>query len=154
MIVKLSNSKKRLIIDNIDRSLLKFDWRLSPDGYARTTICGIRWYIHRYIMKPPLNMVVDHIDGDKLNNHRSNLRICSHRENVINSSAQKHKLYSKYKGVSFCSTEKRIKKWVAACELHGKRITIGRFHTEIEAAKAYNKEAKKLFGKYAKLNII
>lgn len=152
MIIHASNSDREIQIDETDKDICKYDWRISPDGYARTTIEGKRWFLHRYLLQPKEGMQVDHINGNILDNRRINLRVCTNRENSINAKPMKTKIYSKFKGVSYCSTEKRRKRWVAACEVNGKRITIGRFYTEEEARLAYNKKAKELFGVFARLN--
>jgi len=152
MIVKASNSDKVIQIDEKDKDICEYNWRISSNGYVRTTIDGERWFLHRCLLRPEKGKEVDHINGNPLDNRRSNLRICSRRENVINSKPQKNKIYSKFKGVTFSKTEKRRKRWVAACELNGKRVTIGRFYTEEEAKLAYNKKAKELFGVFARLN--
>jgi hypothetical protein len=152
MKLKLSNSEKIVEIDAKDKSIQKYDWRISSIGYVRATINKKRWFLHRYLLNPQGKEQVDHIDGDTLNNKRSNLRICSQRENCINARPMKTKIYSKFKRVTYCRTEKRRKRWVAACEVNRKRITIGRFYTEDEAKLAYNKKAKELFGVFARLN--
>ena len=97
-------------------------------------------------MMPPDNMVVDHINHDTLDNRRSNLRICTHKQNLAN--RKKHKLAtSKYKGVRRIN---RKTPWEA--EISGKYI--GVFKTEKEAALAYNTKAKELFDQYAYLNAL
>jgi hypothetical protein len=156
--LKLKNCDKFTLIDDEDFDLLnQFQWEITTNNYVRAKIDYIntkekRVYLHRFLMKPPINKFVDHIDGNPLNNQKCNLRVCTARENVINS--KRHGKYSKYKGVSYCSTEKRKKRWVAACEVNNKRITIGRYYTEKEAADAYNKKALELFGEFAKINKI
>lgn len=152
MKICLSNSNKVTYVDKVDKELAKFDWRISPDGYARVTINGKRWFMHRYIMQPPKDKEVDHKDGNRLNNRRRNLRICTRRENAINSCPMKSKVYSKYKGVTYCSTEKRRKKWSVNLEINNKSVYVGRYLTEEEAKEAYNKKAKELFGEFAWLN--
>lgn len=150
--IKLSNSNEYCLIDDDLTHLLCVDWRITPDGYVRGSYNKTRWFIHRLIMNAPSDMVVDHIDGNPLNNIRNNLRICTRRQNSLNSKCKKNKKYSNYKGVTYCATENRKKKWMAAMEINNKRITIGRFETEKEAAEAYNKKALEMFGEYAKLN--
>jgi hypothetical protein len=102
-------------------------------------------------MHIPINKVIDHINRNPLDNHKSNLRICSQRQNVVNSK-KKEGCVSKYKGVSWDISMKRKKRWYAACEYNNKQIKIGRFATEIEAALAYNKKAKELWGEYVTIN--
>jgi len=116
-----------------------------------------RLYMHREIMKPPASditqggkrIVVDHKDGDGLNNTRENLRIVTATENTYNRKKYRKKCSSQYKGVS---REKGSKKWRATIYHKRKPIRLGFFDDEIEAAKAYDEAAKELYGEYAHLN--
>lgn len=104
--------------------------------------------MHREIMNAPKGMDVDHINGDRLDNRRSNLRICTHAENRRNT---KKPISNKsgYKGVSWC---KRDSKWVTFITVNGKSRNLGRYINIIDAAKAYNDAAIKYFGEFAKVN--
>ena len=103
--------------------------------------------MHREIMHAPKGMVVDHIDGNSLNNRRSNLRLCTVSQNHQN----RRRTYgsSKYKGAWW---DKRRNKWVAAITFKGKYIYLGFFDNEIDAGKAYDRKAAELFGEFAYLN--
>ena len=90
----------------------------------------------------------DHIDGDGLNNQRYNLRPTTNQQNQANRKLNKSNL-SGHRGVWWNS---RVKKWQVQLRVNYKRIHLGYFNDLIEAAKAYNKAAKKHFGKYARLN--
>jgi len=108
--------------------------------------------MHRLILglQPSDKRQVDHIDGDGLNNHRSNLRICTRIQN--RQSSRKWKIgASRYKGVCWRSDRH---KWLSRIRLNKKLIYLGLFDSEIGAALAYNKAASKHFGEYALLNII
>ncbi len=105
-------------------------------------------YMHRYLTNPPDGLVVDHIDGNGLNNCRSNLRICSAGQNMFNKRAGKGT--SKYKGV--CWDQRGRRKWQSAITCRGEYKFLGRFDNEIDAAKVYDKAAKRSFGEFAYLN--
>ena len=106
--------------------------------------------MHRVIMDCPKGLVVDHIDGNTLNNRRSNLRICTFGENLRNQRPRTNRIRkSAYKGVCWLETRQR---WIANCGLDGKQYRSGHFRTEIEAAHAYDELAKRHHGEFASLN--
>lgn len=91
---------------------------------------------------------VDHKNQNTLDNRRENLRICSNAQNTCNRRSAKGST-SKYLGVSFF---KKLRKWKAQTQKHGKRIYLGLFDKEEDAAKAYDTAAKQYHGEYANLN--
>lgn len=101
-------------------------------------------YLSREIMGNPKGKVVDHINGDTLDNRKVNLRICDHKDNLRNQKKSKNNK-SGYKGVY-----KARNKWRAEI----KDENIGTYNTKEEAALAYNQKAKKIFGEFARLNEI
>ena len=109
--------------------------------------------LHRFIVNAPKGMEVDHINGDRLDNRRVNLRICTRLENAKNRSISKLNK-SGFKGVHFCRDRKRRKVWMASIRVDGKRITLGRYFNILEAALMYNQAAKQYHGQFAKLNLI
>ena len=127
---------------------------LHPDGgwYVRNGVKIQRrrfaLFVHRLIMDAPKGMHVDHINGNPLDNRKSNLRICTHAENQRNRGANKNNT-SGYKGVHWSKT---TKKWRAEIRHDNKSIHMGYFKTPEEAARAYDKKAKELHGEYAYLN--
>ena len=90
----------------------------------------------------------DHIDHNGLNNQRQNLRPSTPQQNRCNSSKRKN-YTSKYKGVSWYN---KTKKWKAQIQANKKKLGLGYFWHEEEAAREYDKKAKELHGEYANLN--
>jgi hypothetical protein len=139
---------KYAIVDDEDYTLLsKYKWHLNK-GYPERSeyITGrvIHKRISREIMTPTGNLVVDHINGDKLDNRRENLRVCTQAENAKNKRGNKRNT-SGYKGVSF---DKRKGTWAAY--ISNKHI--GYFENEEIAARAYDYHALKIHKQFATLN--
>jgi hypothetical protein len=93
--------------------------------------------------------VVDHTNTNSLDNRRSNLRLATPSQNSCNSRRDKSNTYSRYRGVSF---SKRKQKWFAAIRANGKKIWLGYFKTEIDAARAYDRAAREYHKEFASLN--
>jgi hypothetical protein len=99
-------------------------------------------------MDAPLDKIVDHKDGNGLNNQKNNLRLCSYSQNSQNSKRPSHNT-SGYKGACW---SKGSNKWQAYIKLNGKCIHLGYFTCLLKAARAYDLKAKELFGNFARLN--
>jgi hypothetical protein len=106
-------------------------------------------HMHREVANTPDGLLCDHINGNALDNRKANLRSATALQNKWNSRKYSQSCSSKYKGVRF---HKGIQKWTAMITVRHKRIHLGTFEDETEAAKAYDKAAKKYFGQYAYLN--
>lgn len=117
--------------------------------YAAATIRKKTVLMHRFLTNAPNGKIVDHIDGNSLNNSLSNLRVCTQSENIQNQRPKKKGMSSKYQGVYFA---KNINKWRAQARINGKTTHLGCFPTEYEAAIAYNAAVSKAYGIHAKLN--
>ena len=152
--IELSNGGYALI-DEIDLPLVAgYRWYGVNDGKNRYAIAHTKKdngknttvKMHRLICTGV--KIVDHKDGNGLNNHRSNLRDGSGPKNNRNRNCNESNI-SGFKGVH---TEKRTGRFdVRICSL-GKRYCLGTYQTAEEAAKAYDKAAVERFGEYARLN--
>jgi hypothetical protein len=134
---------KFTLVDNKDFELLKQYSCFYNQGYAWVRINGKQILMHRFIMGNP-SFDIDHLNGDKLDNRRKNLRVCNASQNAANAKKRKG-CSSKYKGVSW---DKVKKNWM----VYANGIYIGRFSNELQAAKTYDLKAKELFGEFAKVN--
>jgi len=157
--IKLTKNKFTIVDDEDYEKLRLYTWHATPvrkghKGFYATTNVKIshnkykKSRMHREIMQPQTGMVIDHIDGDSLNNQRSNLRICTVSENVRNCSLYKTNT-SGFKGVHWNQKKKR---WVARVRLNGKAVLNKMFVEKIDAVKAYNEKAKEYFGEFARIN--
>jgi len=152
-LIPLTKGKFAKVDDEDFECLSQYRWFYHHTGYAgrNIRIDGEHRTItmHRVIVRTPPGMDTDHINGDKLDNRRENLRICSHTENVRNQPVRSNNT-SGYKGVSFYS---RSRKWRANIYVGHMQRNLGYFVTPEEAAQAYDKAARILFGEFARLNI-
>jgi len=106
-------------------------------------------YLHQEIIEVPRGMVVDHINHDGMDNRRANLRAATFSQNMCHRKKRSGSKQSKYKGI-YWRKEKR--KWQAMITFERKKIHLGYFHSEIDAAKAYDQAAKTYHGEFACLN--
>ncbi len=137
------------LVDAADYEWLnRYQWHLCGGGYAARCEKGKRILMHREIMKPPKGMVVDHIDANRSNNCRANLRVCTPGENQRNQRKQRGSACP-YKGVGYL---KNCKRCHAKLVFEGETVWLGHFDSEPEAARAYDRAAVELFGEFARLN--
>lgn len=155
MIYKISLSKNNFALVDKENfsSISKFKWHFASGRAARkVTINGEshNQFMHRLIMDAPIEMEVDHINGNSLDNRRSNLRLASRRQNMANIHAQKKNILG-LKGVRF---KKDHNKYISYIKVNYKQKFLGYFDDPITAAKAYNEAAKEYFGEFSRLNVI
>lgn len=150
--ILLSKGKVTIVDDEEFDKLSQNKWYCSHYGYAVRTYRngkkrGMYW-MHRQIMNCPDNMEVDHINGNRLDNRKENLRLCSRLENCKNISTPITN-NSGYKGVSL---DKRRGKFRAYITIENKQKWLGYFNTAKEAAVKYNEAAIEYYKEFAKLN--
>lgn len=104
--------------------------------------------MHRVILDAKKGELVDHVNGNTLDNRKENLRICTYSQNNINRRKERMST-SRFKGVSW---DARTKTWKASVTINRKTKWLGRFQTEVEAALAYDAAAKQIHGEFAKVN--
>jgi len=141
------DEKTCTIVDDEDAERFSwFDWFLSSDKrypYAVTNVS-----LHRLILMAPKNMIADHINGDTLDNRRSNLRLVTPQQSVYNTRGHNDSS-SRFKGVSY---EKSRGKWAAGITVNKVHLNLGRFDDEREAARAYDRAALIHHGEFAWVN--
>lgn len=145
-----------------------------PHYYAmkQYTIAGVQvtYALHTMVWERmmdsvlPKGFLVDHINGDKLDNRRSNLRLATRSENEANKQKRRgHKKsdgttknHSKYKGVALMKGRKKCWRAIISTNANNagetKQVHLGTYYTEKEAAEAYNKAALEMFGEFAVIN--
>lgn len=110
------------------------------EGHSSTVL------FHRVITNCPAGMVVDHINGNGLDNRRANLRVCHQACNVRNARKVRG-TKNRYKGTKLTPCGR----WQAHI-WHGRTINLGSFETDVQAAAAYDAAARELFGEFARTN--
>lgn len=160
--INLTQGQSTMVDDEDFEYLNQWGWFAQRDAY---TLYACRYLpskenkgkktrtllrLHRVIMDAPKGAVVDHIDGNGLNNQRSNLRVCSLSQNQRNSRKQCNNT-SGYKGVSW---HKGRRMWQAQIVVNNKKVYLGAYDYVTDAALAYNAGAIKYFGEFARLNIV
>ena len=129
----------RALIDLEDVDKVKnIKWCMKSNGYVHDG----KIHIHRLIMDCSDNMVVDHINHNKLDNRKTNLRICSHRQNSMNQKTRRDNS-SGHAGVG-----KSGNKWRARIYIDGKEVHLGRFDTKEEAIRARKQAELEHYGEY------
>jgi len=141
------------IVDDEDSYLNQYSWCRLTNGYARTSYFenGKKVYVplHRMVVSAKDGQIVDHINRNKLDCRKENLRFCTTQQNARNRNSTKNKIHSEYIGVTFCKHHKKYKSQIT---VNNKNILIGYYSDEVEAAKARDKKSVELFGEFAVLN--
>lgn len=135
--------------------LSQYKWYCTVGGYAarsqyhKETGGQSRVLMHRELCYAPEGMVVDHINRDPLDNRRANLRAATQKQNIWNRSLPKSAGWTRYHGIRW---DKNRRAWQVRLTVNGRRESFGYYKDEREAARAYDRVAKKYRGQYAVLN--
>ena len=147
--INLSQGLVALVDDEDFERVRKYNWHISSGGeglhYARGWVEGEHILLHRFIMHAKKGQRIDHKNHNTLHNYKTNLRRCTHGQNIANS--VKRSGTSKYKGVT---SEKG--RWRVTVGIKGKTYHLGCFQSEIIAGLIYDAHAKKTYGEFAHLN--
>jgi len=159
--IKLTEGYVTLVDDEDYDFLMQWEWQMRKNKrnfYAKRGFWKNgkmwEWSIHRLIMGNPPGMEIDHIDGNGLNNQKSNLRVATFHENRMNRKRNKNNSTG-YKGVYIRIACKNGRKYVyirAYIKINNKAINLGTYKTLKEAALAYDNAARFYFGQFASLN--
>ena len=150
-LVPLTQGKFAQIDDSDADIVLAHKWFAVWDGwnwYAARKHRGKQQRLHNFLLNPPAGVIVDHWDGNGLNNQRQNLRLSTGSQNIHRMRA-KQPHTSKFKGVSW---RKSHSKWVAQIHGNGQVVYLGLFEDEQEAAQVYDSAAVRFFGENALTN--
>lgn len=153
--IKLTQGKEVKVSKSDFEKVSEYSWAFSAStGYAvrkgrKNLKEPMTVHMHRFIMNAKPGEQIDHINGDKLDNRKSNLRIANCQKNAFNHKKPDVKSTSQYKGVL---KRKRSKNWEARIKFNYKIVYLGSYKNEIDGAKAYNEAAKRLFREFAALN--
>jgi hypothetical protein len=143
-LIPLTKGKFAKVDDEDFEYLNKFKWNFH-DGYARGWINKSEVLMHRVILNNTTDEYTDHINGNRSDNRRSNLRFATNSQNQANMKLPKDNT-SGCKGVCYAKYDK---KWKSRIMVKGKRILLGYFLDKNEAVQAYKNAAIKYFGEYA-----
>ena len=143
-----SNTHQPFLFDKDDYDLIKdFCWMENDQGYilSYTNNRKSPERMHRFLLKPNKDEIIDHINGNRADNRRNNLRISNKQLNGINRGCNKTNLIG-YKGVSY---DKRNKRYASRIYIEGKNIFLGYYDTPEEASQVRIDEENRLFGDYS-----
>lgn len=152
--------KRTILLDDVDSDLIcRYKWHITDSGYAARNTSRMefgvkvnkRIWLHKVVfsrVEPNYAGLVDHKNRNKLDCRRENLRASDRSGNSQNSSKRYNK-QCQYKGVMKTSYG-----FIAQIKIDARKVHLGTFQSEVEAAIAYNKAAKKYHGEFASLNIV
>lgn len=148
-IILLTQGFETQVSDEDFNDLNQSSWHYN-NGYARQR--NSEMIMMHCVISGRMGLIglIDHKDRNRLNNQRGNLRVATRSQNGANSNISSNNT-SGFKGVCWVTKDQ---KWKASIQFHSRRLHLGYFDSPIEAAKAYNRAAVRLFGEFASLNQI
>lgn len=160
--ITLTQGKETIVDEVLYEDLIVHKWYFN-NGYAvrKVLVDGkrVNWKMHWSIIgKPKSGLMVDHKNGNGLDNRKENLRVCSNQQNQWNRSKKKS-TKTGYKGVNLFMVPNRkkdnfYKYFESKIVVSGKKIHLGLFKDVTDAAKAYDSAALEYFGKFARTNFV
>ena len=137
--IPLGHGQFAIVDDEDYEKVCQYKWHTmsgssNPNAYAVTKV-----RMHRLVIDAPMGYMVDHINGDTLDNRKANLRLCTNSQNQQNTASRGGS--SKYKGVSFL---RKRNKWIASFQFDSKKYYCGMWDSEEDAARAVDKKRGKL----------
>lgn len=146
--IPLPNEQFAIVDDDDYQRISQYKWHVMSNRNNSQAYAVTKIRMHRMIIDAPIGVMVDHINGDTLDNRKCNLRVCTNSQNQQNTSSRGGS--SRYKGVSF-----RIKsgKWIAAFQYNGIRHYCGMWDSEEDAARAVDKKRGEVCGDFASKNL-
>lgn len=149
--VCIVKDKQEFMFDKADLEVVeKHTWFIHKHGYPTTEVNGKMIKLHRMLLNPSSMEQVDHIDLNRKNNCRQNLRVVMHMQNMQNKSLFASNT-SGYKGVSWMKNRHKFRAYIC---INNKLKSLGDYNSAEEAAQVYNINAMKYYGEYARLNPI
>lgn len=153
--IPLTKGEHTIVDDSDFEYLNQWKWH-TMKGYAARKDYSlgrsnpIYIYMHRLLADTPEGMITDHINGNKLDNRRGNLRQCTKSQNAMNVGVRKDNK-SGYKGVHKNNPKANSKLWKSEIKHNGKRVFLGYFNDPEVAASVYKEAQKKYHGEFAKV---
>lgn len=133
----------RTLIDLEDvEKVRNYKWSMNGKGYVTSNTPQV--ILHRLIMDYPEDMMIDHINHNRLDNRKSNLRICTQQQNNMNRTMNSNNT----SGIAGVSWHKGNRKWGAKIQVAGKQIYLGYYQTKEQAVEARRRAELEYFGEY------